>query len=60
MSQINKEFSVNLWKKITYGINLSFNRLIDEKRKNNEEFVFLKDGKIVYVNAHDVEYRKLD
>ena len=45
---------------ITYGINLSFNRLIDEKRKNNEEFVFMKDGKIVYVNAHDVEYRKLD
>ena len=60
MKKLDKKYSDNLWKNITYGINLSFNRLIDEKRKNNEEFVFMKDGKIVYVNAHDVEYRKLD
>ena len=56
----SNNYAKDLITNITYGINLSFNRLIDEKRKNNEEFVFMKDGKIVYVNAHDVEYRKLD
>jgi len=57
MEITDKDYSNRLWELITYGINLSFNKLIDEKRKNGEKFVFGKDGKVVLVDAHDVEYR---
>jgi hypothetical protein len=33
--------------------------LIDEKRKNGEVFVFMREGKVVHVNADEVPYRKL-
>ena len=59
MKLTNKEYSENLFERITYGINLSFNKLIDEKRKNGENFVFMKDGKVVLVNANDVNYREI-
>ena len=59
MKQTNEEYSNKLWEHITYGINLSFNKLIDEKRKNGEKFVLMKDGKIALVDAHEVEYRDL-
>ncbi|MCL1946620.1 MAG: hypothetical protein FWF51_09345 [Chitinivibrionia bacterium] len=59
MKLTNKEYSENLFERITYGINLSFNKLIDEKRKNGEKFVFMKDGKVVLVNANDVNYREI-
>jgi hypothetical protein len=55
-----KQTNDNLRERIQYGIDLSFNRLIDEKRKNGEVFVFMRDGKVVHVNANDVEYRKLN
>jgi len=48
-----------LQERITYGLNLSFNKLIDEKRRNGEDFVFMQDGKVVLVNANDVEYREI-
>jgi len=54
-----KQTNDNLRERITYGINLSFNKLIDEKRRNGEEFVFMRDGKVVLVNANDVEYREI-
>ena len=59
MEIVDKDYSNRLWDLITYGLNLSFNKLIDEKRKNGEKFVFGKDGKVVFVDAHDVEYRIL-
>jgi hypothetical protein len=59
MPKSDTEYGERLQKLITYGINLSFNKLIDEKRKNNEKFVFMKDGKIVHVDANDVNYREL-
>ena len=48
-----------LQEKITYGLDISFNKLIDEKRKNGEDFVFMEDGKVVFVNANDVDYREI-
>jgi len=57
MKVSNKEYTKMLRELITYGINLSFNKLIDEKRKNGEKFVFGKDGKVILVDAYDVEYR---
>ena len=60
MEIADKDYSNRLWELITYGINLSFNRLIDEKRRNGEKFVFGKDGKVIFVDAHDVEYRVIE
>jgi hypothetical protein len=54
-----KQTNDNLMERITYGINLSFNKLVDEKRKNGEDFVFMKDGKVIFVNANDVDYREI-
>jgi len=59
MQKSDNCYAENFTDLITYGINLSFNKLIDEKRKNGEKFVFGKDGKVVLVDAHDVEYRIL-
>ena len=59
MRQSNKKYARKLFDWITYGINLSFNDLIDEKRRNGEVFVFEQEGKVVHVNADDVPYRVL-
>jgi len=60
MQKSDNYYADNLTQLITYGINLSFNKLIDEKRKNGEYFVFGRDGKVVFVDAHDVEYRVIE
>ena len=39
-----------------YGLKVSFNKLIDEERS----FVFERDGKVVFVDAHEVEYTDLE
>ena len=57
MQKSDNCYAENLTALITYGINLSFNKLIDEKRRNGEKFVFGKDGKVIFVDAYDVEYR---
>lgn len=59
MKQLSKDYSDKLLEKIQYGIDLSFNKLVDEKRKNGEVFVFTRNGKVVHVNADDVQYRKI-
>ena len=59
MKQINNNERDLLQERISYGLDLSFNKLIDEKRRNGEDFVFAKNGKPVFVNANDVDYRKI-
>ncbi|MDR1458983.1 MAG: hypothetical protein LBI60_02060 [Bacteroidales bacterium] len=39
--------------KILKGISLSFRRLVEEKKKNDEELVFFKKGKIIKIKARD-------
>ncbi len=39
--------------KIKQGLDLTFKKLLAEKRRNNEVFVFSKNGKIVEVKAVD-------
>jgi hypothetical protein len=60
MKKLSNEDSQLLRDWLIYGMNLSFNRLIDEKRKNNDVFVFGENGKVKFVNAHDVPYRELN
>ncbi len=36
--------------KIQKGLKLAYERMIAEKRKNNQQIVIVKDGKIVKVN----------
>lgn len=39
---------------ILNGLDASFQRLIQEKRKNNSELVFTKNGKIIKLKAVDL------
>ena len=39
---------------ILNGLDVSFQRLIQEKRKNNSELVFTKNGKIIKLKAVDL------
>jgi hypothetical protein len=59
MKKSNEEYHELLKEWLIYGMDLAFNRLVDEKRKNNEIFVFGEDGKVVHKNAHEVPYREL-
>jgi hypothetical protein len=45
---------IELRTKILKGISLSFQRLVEEKKKNDEELVFFRDGKIVKIKARDL------
>jgi len=50
----NKEWTLDeLHDKIKQGLELAFKKLVAEKRKNNEVFVFSRNGKIVEVKAVD-------
>ncbi|MDR0604007.1 MAG: hypothetical protein LBG80_06875 [Bacteroidales bacterium] len=39
--------------KILEGISLSFRRLVEEKKKNDEDLVFSKNGKIIKIKARE-------
>ena len=39
---------------IINGLEISFQRLIQEKRKNNSELVFAQNGKIIKIKASDL------
>ena len=41
--------------KIKKGLDLTFRKLVAEKRKNDGVFVFSKDGKIIEVKAVDIK-----
>ena len=44
----------NFTKKIATGLTLSFERLVEAKRKTNAELAFSENGKIVKVKARDI------
>ena len=50
----NKEWTLDkLHEKIKLGLDLAFKKLVAEKKKNNQVFVFSENGKIVKVKAVD-------
>ena len=52
---MNTEKVKDLREHIIKGLELSFSRLLITKQKNDEEFVFSKDGQIITVKARDIE-----
>lgn len=40
----------NKLKKIQQGLKLAYEKMIAEKRKNNQQIVVMRDGKIVKIN----------
>ena len=40
--------------RILYGISLAFERLVEQKQKEDAELAFSQDGKIVRVRARDL------
>jgi hypothetical protein len=47
--------SDQLMDKITEGVKLAIQRLIERTKKENGELVFLRDGKIVRVKARELK-----
>ena len=43
-----------LTEKILKGIQISFEKLVKEKAKNDEELIFEENGKIVRIKAKDI------
>jgi hypothetical protein len=39
--------------KILEGISLAFRRLVEEKKKNDEDLVFSQNGKIIKIKARE-------
>ena len=49
-----KEWTLDeLHDKIKKGLDIAFKKLVAEKKRNNEVFVFSKNGKIVEIRAVD-------
>jgi len=44
----------SLREKILKGIQISFEKLVKEKAKNDEELIFEENGKIVRIKAKDI------
>jgi hypothetical protein len=44
----------SLSKKIFKGLQMSFEKLVREKARDDDELVFEEDGQIVYVKAKDI------
>jgi hypothetical protein len=45
---------IDLREKILKGIALAFDKLIQTKQKNNDELVYSKNGKIVFIKANEL------
>lgn len=45
----------DLTQKVLEGLRLSFKKLVLQLRKDDEELIFSRDGKIVRVKARDIE-----
>lgn len=52
---MNKAETDQLLDKITEGVKLSIRRLIERTKKEDDELVFSKNGKIVRVKARDLK-----
>ena len=51
---MNNEKIIELREKILKGIELAFEKLIRTKQKNNGEFVYSKDDKIIFIKANEL------
>jgi len=51
---MNNEKIIELREKILKGIELAFEKLIKTKQKNNGEFVYSKDDKIIFIKANEL------
>lgn len=51
---MNNKKIIELREKILKGIELAFEKLIITKQKNNGDFVYSKDGKIIIVKANEL------
>jgi len=51
---MNNERIIELREKILKGIELAFEKLIKTKQKNNGEFVYSKDDKIIFIKAKEM------
>lgn len=54
---MEKETEVNFSSILIEGLKKSFENLVEEKIKNNQQFAFYEDGKVVVVDAIDVKKR---
>lgn len=52
---MNSEKIVELRKKILEGLEIAFEKLVQTKIKNNDEFVFSEDGQIIIVKAEQLK-----
>ncbi len=52
---MSKEESDQLTDKITEGVKLAIQRLIDRTKKEDGELVIYKDGKVVRIKARDLK-----
>ena len=51
----NKEYLLDVQRKITEGLKLSAKKLLEAKKKSNGKLAVYRDGKIVILNASDIE-----
>jgi hypothetical protein len=52
--------SSELTKTIMKGLEESFEKLVEEKIKNNEKFAFIRDGKVVLVDPIEFKKEKIE
>lgn len=52
---MEKETEINLSTILVEGLKKSFEDLVEEKIKNNQQFAFYEIGKVVVVDAIDVK-----
>jgi len=50
--------SLELREKITQGLDLTFKRLLAAKQKDDGEFIFSENGKIIRVRARDYKQKE--
>lgn len=54
-----KKDKIILRNKIVKGLNLSYNRLLEQQQKEDKELVFSYNGKIVKVKARELDKIKV-
>jgi hypothetical protein len=52
---MNQDDNITMQSKILEGLRKSFLKLVETKRKDNEELVFMKEGKIIRIKARDID-----
>lgn len=52
---MHQEDNTTLQNEILEGLRKSFLKLIEAKKKENEELVFMKEGKIIRIKARDID-----